>query len=636
MKLASSLVVVSLLTTSCVFAQVAPTSDFDYDVSTLPEEVYDASIPTPEAILGFEVGERAAFPSEIVGCFEAWAEASPRAQLVEYARSHEGRPLHYMVITSEANLARMEDIKSGLSRIADPRGLSDSDAEALLDGLPATAWMGYSIHGDETSGSDAAMLVAYHLIASQSDVTREWLDNMVILIDPVMNPDGRQRFLSQVEEHRGAVPNVDDQSLLHTGFWPWGRMNHYLFDLNRDWLLAVHPESRGRIRVASEWHPLLLVDAHEMGAQSTYLFSPDTEPLNLHFADYLVSFAERFGQDQAKAFDGYGWPYYNGEWADNWYPGYSTSWGRLRGAVSVLYEQAGLTEDGVRRPEGTVITYREAVHHQAVSSWTNLRTLYELRDELKRGFLQDRRSLTSNSGPYAQRTYAILPTANRSRLNAFLDLMDVQGIEYSEAASSVSADAGRDMLGIAFKDRELPEGTILIAGNQPNARTAAAMLEFDGRLSEDVLRKERKSILKGDGSVMYDVTGWSLPMWYGLDALEIDAAMPDGTRPVSRSQVAEAPIPSSTVGYVIDGADDASVAAAARLMERGVAVRVAEKEFKLGSESYSAGSVVVLVSDNRDCDCELARAAAESARETGIVAAGLSTGQGAGDLPDLG
>ena len=642
-----------------VLAQEAEREEtFDYPHRMLPEpeSSYDPAIPSPEQTLGFRVGDRAAFPDEIVTVFEAMADASPRARLFEYARTHEGRPSIYMAISSAANIARLDTIKAGLGQLADPRGLDDSAAEDLMSELPVTAWLAYSIHGDETSGADASMLVAYHLIASQSEETAKWLDEMVILIDPNQNPDGRHRYLTQVQQHRAKSANVDNQSLLHTGHWPWGRTNHYLFDMNRDWILGVNPEPRGRIVESRLWYPLLFVDAHEMGSLETYLFSPDTEPLNRNFPEYLAEWQQEFGRDQAAAFDSRGWTYYNGEWADNWYPGYGSSWGKLIGAVAILYEQAGLTEDGIRRPEGTVITYHEAAHHQAVSSWANLQSLFENRDTLRRGFLEDRRSVVAGSGPYANRSWVVFPSANTTRLSGFLDKLDLQGIEYTVAGEGMSVGPGRDAFGNEFSSRQVPAGSIVISNRQPNARMAAAVLEFDPRLSEDILKKERSEVLKTGGGVMYDVTAWNLIMYYGLDGLEVDrhlATAAESEASASSMDAEEAPVTASEVGYVVDGADDASLRFAASLMEAGVYVRMAEKDFQLDGESFTRGSIVVHVTDNRDCgvpspdlspghsdrivpDCDLQGMVSSTARDLGQDVHSISTGQGPGDLPDLG
>jgi hypothetical protein len=352
-------------------ATPAPVQELTGPLEIIPGAPYDPAVPTPDTLLGFPLGSRAATPEEIVRVVQAW-DGHPRVKIVEYARSWEGRPLHYVVVTSPANQARLEEVKAGMARLGDPRGLADGEAQRLVRELPGVAWIAYSIHGNESSGSDASLAVLHHLIAGTDPAVTTLLEEVVVIIDPMMNPDGRARFTHQAAQHRGAAPNFDDQSLLRTGSWPWGRGNHYLFDLNRDWTLGIHPETRGRIRAVSEWRPLLFVDAHEMGSQDTYLFSPQREPKNPHTPESRSRWSALFARDQAAAFDQRGWAYYTGEWNEGWYPGYSDAWATFRGAVGILYEQARVGEDAVRRPGGGLLTYRRAVMHQAVSSLANI------------------------------------------------------------------------------------------------------------------------------------------------------------------------------------------------------------------------------------------------------------------------
>ncbi|MFQ5350150.1 MAG: M14 family zinc carboxypeptidase, partial [Thermoanaerobaculia bacterium] len=500
--------------------------ELDYDRDFFPGPEYDPAVPQPEECLGFELGSRAAFPHEIESCLAAWAEASERAHLEEYARSHEGRALYTMVLTSPANHARLDEIRAGWARLADPRGVSREELSELVDALPAVAWMAYSIHGDETSGSDAALAVVHHLAAGRGPAIEALLEELVMVIDPMQNPDGRNRFLQMIAEHRSAQPNLDDQSLIHGGYWPWGRTNHYGFDLNRDWILGVNPESRGRIRAAGDWNQVLMVDAHEMGSQNTYLFSPQREPHSPFVSAAAKKWGPVFADDQAATFDERGWVYYTGEWNEGWYAGYTDAWGELRGVVGILYEQAGFAEDGVRRPEGTIHTYREAVHHQAISSLANLETLRANAGEIKRAFLADRLAAVDPRGPWADRTFAVLPTANRGRLDRFLDLMRLQGIELYTVDEPLVADSAVDQLGRRQRRVTVPAGSVLIPNRQPLARLVAAMLEFDPRMPDDYLRRERKQILRTGDSSIYDVTAWNLTMMHGLAALSLDAGLP--------------------------------------------------------------------------------------------------------------
>ncbi len=639
MSMKSALLAAAVLAAAApAVAQPTPTAvpQLDYDVEFFPGTSYDPTIPTPEQILGFEPGDRAARPDEIERCLEVWAEASTRTRLVEYARSHEGRALYYMVVTSSEHLGRLDEIQANAGRLADPRSISEEEAQRLVDGQPAVAWMAYSIHGDETSGTDSALAVLYHLIAGTSADVTEILDQVVTLVDPMQNPDGRHRFLQQVAEHRAAAPNVDDQSLLHAGYWPWGRTNHYLFDLNRDWILGVNPESRGRIAAAGGWHPQLMVDAHEMGSQDTYLFSPSRKPRNPHLPAGLDAWAEKFARDQAEAFDRKRWVYYTGEWNEGWYPGYTDVWGAFRGAVGILYEQASFTEDGVRRPGGDIVSYREAVHHQAVSSIANLTTLARNREAIFSDYLADRRRAVAATGPYARRVFAVLPTANRTRRARFVDSMALQRFEVFELTREATVTDVVDQLGRPEARRTLPAGTLLIPNRQPEAHLLATMLEFDGRMPDDYLERERTSILRDGDSTIYDVTSWSTTLLYGLDAVSFEGALPAGA--VRHEQDGSAPrgVAPGAVAWIVDGADDASVAFAARLLELGVAVRVAERPVELGESSFERGSVVVLPADNRRFDGDLAAALDVTARELALDAVGVSTGLGEGELPDLG
>jgi hypothetical protein len=608
-----------------------------YSEPFFPGSRYDASIPTPESLLGFPAGQLAATPQQIADAVVAWNEASDRTKLVEYARTWENRPLYYIVISSPDNIARLDEIRGEMQRLADPRGLADGEGARLVKELPAVAWMAYSIHGNETSGGDAALALIYHLVASTDDDVRAMLDEMVIIVDPAMNPDGRHRFGNQATEDRGAFPNVDDQALLHSGFWPYGRTNHYFFDLNRDWILGINPESRGRIKAAGEWHPLYFLDAHEMGPQDTFLFSPAREPINAHFPESTRKWKDVFARRKAVDLDRKEWLYYTGEWNDNWYPGYSDAWAQMRGSIGFLYEQARVAEDGVRRADRTILSYRESVHHQLLSSWSDLKSLQENAGQIKTDFLALRRSVVGEKSPYANRTFAILPTKNESRIEQLLDLLDLQGIEVYRADREIAVKGAVDQLGRTGTVTTLPAGAILIPNRQPEANLVAAMLEFDPRMSDVALTAERKQLLAKGQSTMYDATAWNLTMMYGLEAVTVPSDLPAGTTRVGRTEKdPEAPPDGEAVAYAFDGADDASVAAAARLMQRKVQVRVAGKAFELGEAKLSRGSVVVTRVDNRHFDGDLAKAVAEVAAELGIRTHTVTTGWGEGDLPDLG
>jgi len=467
------------------------------------------------------------------------------------------------------------------------------------------------------------------------------LRDLIIIVDPLMNPDGRARFLNMLAEHRGTAPNVDDQSLLQRGYWPYGRGNHYLFDLNRDWILCRHPETRGRVRAVREWLPQLFVDAHGMGAQDTHLFSPPREPINPHLPADRAKWLDHFARDQAAALDRHRLVYYTGEWHEEWFPGYSDAWASYHGAIGILYEQARVTHDAIRRPEGRLLSYRESVRHHVIGAMANLHTLQTNRRELLQHLYQSRQSALDPQGAYAARTFALPPSANHSRRNDLIDLLELQGFELYETETDLTVTNALDLLGNRRDQVELPSGTVLVPTRQPLGRMVAALLEFDTRFSPEVLAEERRQILRTGSSRIYDVTSWSLAMLYGLPAYELPIDLPVGVRSRTATEPASSPMPEHQdatlpLAYVLNGADDRSVAAAARLMERGVEVRLADKAFRLDERDFDRGSVVVTPLDNRQLGAVLATRVQTTAAELGLSWHAIGSGLGAGDLPDLG
>ncbi len=610
------------------------TEDLQYHQRLLTGD-YDDAIPDPGDILGFPVGERTATPAQIVAVITQISGASNRAMLFEYARSHENRPLYYVAISTPENLARIDAVKADLATLADPRGLSTAQAEQIIQRLPAVAWMAYSIHGNESSGADAALAAIYHLVADQGPATQALLEQSIILIDPSMNPDGRARFVKALQETRSVTPNVDDQSLLHKAYWPWGRGNHYYFDLNRDYIYGTQPESRGKVAAINSWYPQLVIDSHEMGAQDQYHFSPPRQPINAHFSASLARWNEVFAADQAKAFDAQAWPWFNGEEFDDLYPGYTT-YSQYRGAINILYEQARFAEDGVRQQNGRIETYRSAVHRQLTSTLSNLHTLASNSREIYQDSLKDRRLVLSASGPYAKRSFVVLPTENRSRLDAFVDAMNLQGFEIYRASSDIPVKNAVDQLGHTQTRAVIPSGSLVIPNRQPEARLLAALLEFDSHISDDTLRKERESLLRGDGSTMDDVTAWNLTMQFGLQAWTVPANLQKNLLPYTQSPPDTIEPGDYALGYIVEGEDDHSVSFAARAMELGLRVRVLTKATRLDGASVTRGSVVVYRNDNRTFEGSVSETVTALATELSVSVRNFNSGAGPGELPDIG
>ena len=597
------------------------------------DDNYIDSVDHPNEFLDFDYATRVATPEQITSALKSWANQSDRLKVIEYARSHENRPLHAVFISSPENLKNLNSIKDKISQLADARITNDRKAKTLINELPAVAWMAYSIHGNETSGADAALGVIYHLIASKDDDILELLDNMVIIVDPVMNPDGRARFAKNLEQYRGTAPNYDDQSLIHTGDWPYGRTNHYYYDLNRDWVYLTQPETQGRVALINEWKPQILVDAHEMGAQDTFMTGPAREPINKNLDYDLIKWGNVFAKDQGNEFDRRSWRFYTGEWHEDLYPGYSF-YVSFRGTLGILYEQSRMAEDGVRRPEGTIQSYKESVHHQFVSTMINLDTLKNNSKAMYKDYWDGRKYNVSNNSKYSNRSYVVLATDNKGRINALSEKLIAQDIEIYKNEKPINVTNALKQNGTIVNEYSIPPGSMIIPNNQPEAPLISAILEFDAEIDDEVLIEEKQKRIKNGSSIMYDTTAFNFTMMYGLPAITVPQELKAGLKEWTPSpEILE--VNEDAVIWAVDGKDDRSVAFAARLLEQNIQVRVIDKNSTLSGHDLSRGSVAVIAMDNPSYN-NLHKTIKTVATDLDISVVSIESGFGSKELPDWG
>ena len=594
---------------------------------------YEDNIDHPSQFLDFNYGDRVASPEQITNALGKWSKQSTKLKVVEYARTHEDRPLHAVFISSSNNLNNLNNIKNNISKLSDARKTSDREAAQIINNLPAVAWMAYSIHGNETSGADAALGVIYHLIASKDEDILNMLDEMIIIIDPLMNPDGRARFAKNLEQYRGTAPNYDDQSLLHTGDWPYGRTNHYYFDLNRDWLYLTQPETQGRVALINQWRPQILVDGHEMGSQDTFMTGPPREPINKNIDTDLIKWGNVFAQDQATAFDENNWRFYTGEWHEDLYPGYSF-YVQFRGTLGILYEQSRMAEDGVKRPEGTIQSYKESVHHQFISTLTNLNTLLINTKSIYKDYWDGRKYNISKESIYADKTYVVLPTNNKGRLNTLVEKLKAQDIEIYQNSKPINSSNVLKQNGDIEESFVIPVGSMIIPNNQPEAPLIAAFLEFDADINEAVLIEEKQKRLRNGSSIMYDTTAFNFTMMYGLPAITVPENISNNLKPWAPSSVIQE-VNEDALMWAVDGDDDRSVAFAARLMEQDVQVRIIDKESNLSDHNLTRGSVAVIAMDNPEYK-NLYNVVKKTATDLDVSVVSIESGFGSEELPDWG
>jgi hypothetical protein len=553
-----------------------------------PNVTYDPAIPTLKSVVGHEHGDAISTPDQIGRYLDALAKAAPdRTRLVHYATSWEGRPLQYLVIGSPARIGRLDDVKRGMQTLA----AGGADAERLVADLPAVVYLIHGVHGNEISSSDAALAEAYHLLAARGnadvDVT---LRDALVIIDPMQNPDGRQRFVTGNLLGRALEPDPNPQSAEHDEPWPGGRSNHYLFDMNRDYFAISQPETRGRIKTMLEWYPQVVVDLHEMGGNSTYYFAPPADPFNPLITDGQRKGFELFGRANAAEFDRRGFPYFVREVYDAFYPGYGDSWPTFQGAVAMTYEQASPRGLAFRRDDGTILTYKHAVTQHFTAAVTTAVTAAKNRERLLREYLEYRRSATA-LGQKGTREYLIPPGKDAARAERLARLLAAQGIVVRQAEEAFTAGT-----------QEMPRGTFIVPLAQPAGRLVRNLLDPDIQMDEAFLKEQDRRRKARLNDQIYDVTAWSLPLMYDVDVIASDrvtgakarAVSADATTPVS----AQAP-PSGTLGFLMPWGSGAAAATAEALRE-GIRLITADETFTHGGRQYPIGTAFIRFAGNAD------------------------------------
>ena len=604
----------------------------DYNIPFFKADSYHPNVQPPDEFLGFTLGSRPVHHNEVIDYYNYLDKLLDNTALTQYGYTYEGKPLVYLMISSKKNMANIDNIKKSISMLADPRTLDDAKtANKIIKQTPAIAWMAYAIHGDEISSTDAAIQLAYQLAAGTDPSTKNILKNLVVSIDPNENPDGRERYLQQLLQWRGEIVNSDANSLDHSGFWPYGRGNHYLFDLNRDWFATVHPETKGKVSAILDWNPQFLVDSHEMGSMDTYLFNPPRAPYNPYMPQTIFKWWDKIAKDQAAAFDEYGWSYYTGDWNEEVYPGYGSSWGIYIGLVGILYEQAGADGSIVKKEDGTITTYRETVHHQFISSMANLQTIANQKEELLQDYYNNRKKAVSTKN--AGKAFVFSSKSNRTRLNELGETIKRQTIEVYTNKNDLRLPKAINSSGETVTRQNIPAGSLIIPLNQPLNILIKNILSFDIRLDTKSMEKERKKLLKNQGSTLYDVTAWSLSHAYGTDSYYTEV-MPkiamDIFQPVQNQGNLIGKNPK--YGWAIKSDDDQFYHLVGRLLENKVKAWCAKESFNIEGEDFPRGSIVIRNNSNKSMKLGLLK---KLAAKYGIDIFAINTAL-ATDGPDLG
>jgi hypothetical protein len=556
-----------------------------------PGAKYDPAIPTLKQVVGHDHGEEITTPDQIGVYLQALAKAAPsRTRLIEYARSWEGRPLWLLVIGSPERIANLEAFKADARRLADPRGLSQAEADRLVREMPVVVWLAHGVHGNEISSADAALLEAYHLLAAQGDADVDLvLRDALVLIDPMQNPDGRARFIFQNLQGRAKNPDPTPYSAEHDEPWPGGRSNHYLFDMNRDWFAQTQPESRGRVKIFRDFFPQVTVDLHEQGGDNTYYFAPPADPINPHITKSQMDAFDLFGRANAARFDERGWLYFIREVYDAFYPGYGDSWPTFQGSIGMTYEQASARGLSFKRRDNTTMTYRDGVMHHFNAAITTAITAARNRERLVRDFLEYRRSAVAEGEKSNVREYVLVPGRDPSRADALARNLATQGIEVRRAEEPFKVG-----------NRQIPAGAYLVSHAQPTARLIRNLLDPGIKQPEDFIKRQEERRARRLPDQIYDITAWNLPHLYDVEL--VTSPQPVTVR---TSQVPDTYDPTPTarslgrgkVGYLMPWGT-AAAALTAEALQQGIRMRSVGGPFTLNGRSYPIGTALIRHVDN--------------------------------------
>ena len=607
-------------------------------LSMLVPSAATAQVPTFRDITGHSFGERITQHHQMVRYLERLAEASPRVTIEAQGRSWEGRKFVMAVVTSPDNHARIGQIQANSRRLSDPRSTSAAQAEIILANQPAIIWFGGSIHGFELSGSEGALKLLEHLSTRDDSATLEVLENVVVLIDPMLNPDGRDAFARLNHENIGRVPNAygDDWA---NDFTPWQalkfRTGHYYFDNNRDWFAQTQPETRERTKTLAAWRPQMITDMHEMGPDREFFFYPTAGPISPHVPRFALEWMDRFAAVYAEALDSSKVDYATRDQYDYFYPGYTDAYPVLQGALGMLYEQGSSRGLALMRPsDRSTRTLVDALEHQYTAAWAATRFVATERETLLREYYSGLVDAIA-AGSTGVRRYLLVPDGDPGHRAELVNVLIRGRLDVEMLTDAAVLDGVRDRNGAFIGRRTFPAGTYVVQAAQPGSPLLRSLLEPETAIPEDFVAEARARIDRGEPTEIYDITAWSLPLLFNVHGFSTT----DGKALATRA-VAEEVRPSTDgvfrraeYAYLLDGSNAASVAALYHLTDRGLRVAMTLRPTRLEGEDVPSGTVVVRIGQN---DASVHDAVREVANRFAVDVRAVSTGLAPRGFPSLG
>lgn len=541
--------------------------------------VINAQVPSPQSFLGYELGQHFTPHFKLVAYFEAVAKAAPQTMKLEkYGETNEGRPLELAYISSADNIANLEQIRLNNLRFA-----GTASGAASTENQKIIVWLSYNVHGNEASSSEASMATLYELLTSNTTNAKEWLKNTVVIIDPCINPDGRDRYVNWYNSVVGSIPNPDPQSREHSEPWPGGRSNHYNFDLNRDWAWQTQIETQQRIKKYSAWMPQIHCDYHEQGYNSPYYFAPGAAPYHEVITPWQRDFQTVIGHSHAKYFDANGWLYFTKEEFDLFYPSYGDTWPLYNGSIGMTYEQGGIGAGlAVINRDGDTLTLLDRLTHHYTTGISTVEVASKHAKELLENFKQFFDNARANGvGEY--KSFVVKAKGNENKINELIMLLDKNGITYQTAIGGSAK--GYDYFTGKTDAINIEKGDLVISTMQTKGVLAKVLFEPKSKLED---------------SATYDITAWSLPYVYGIQAYAVKekVAVVDYQKAVGSAEKNSISI-ADVYGFIKPWQNFEDAKFLAQLMKSGIKVRIGEKAFTAKGKIYQPGSLIIIKTSNQ-------------------------------------
>lgn len=564
-----------------------------------------AQVPSPEQFLGYKVGMRFTPHHRLVDYFKAVAAASPSTvKLQQYGITNEGRPLMVAFVSSAANIANLDSIR--VANMAVVKGGKNGTTNP-----PVLVWLSYNVHGNEPASSEAALLTLHALTDPSNAKTKQYLQNTVVIMDPCLNPDGRDRYVNWYNSVMGTTFDPSPYAREHNEPWPRGRANHYNFDLNRDWAWQTQVESQQRVPFYNQWMPQVHVDFHEQGPNAPYYFAPAAEPLHEVITKWQRDFQTTIGRNHARYFDEQGWLYFTRERFDLLYPSYGDTYPTYSGAIGMTYEQGGIGAGlGMITKNGDTLTLVDRAQHHFVTSLSTVEVASKHAAQLKSEFARYFEAANAGVGDY--KAFVLKPGRRDSaRLASLLQLLNRNNIEYyygrSASVRGYNYENSRD------ESFTIRENDVVIPSAQPKSNLVKVLFEPVTKLSD---------------SATYDITAWSLPYAYDIKTYGVrsDVAFNKVTKNAEATQLdINAALLPDPYAYVIPWTGVQSVKLVSALLQKGIKLRFSTTPFESGGQSFDRGAVIVLKTSNQYLP-QLWQTVRTMANDAGVKIASVTTG----------